>query len=129
MVYLIHSMGSKSDFAKRDALAATYFRSAAEKEDLEKTIYLGGLIDEKDSLSEHLKSRLEVGNIFRSAITPSITLRASIIIGSGSLSFELIRNLTERLPFMIAPKWVQQPAQAIAIRDVLIYLQKKYVLV
>ena len=124
LIYLIHSMGSKADFQQQDKIAAENVTAAVETHGFEKIIYLGGLIDESEALSPHLKSRLEVGSIFRSTKIPSITFRASIIIGAGSLSYELIRNLSESLPFMITPTWVQKPAQPIAVDDVLRYISE-----
>ncbi|RAP33135.1 DUF2867 domain-containing protein [Candidatus Marinamargulisbacteria bacterium SCGC AG-439-L15] len=127
--YLIHSMGAKKNFEEKDRLSAQYFVKAAESNNIQRIIYLGGLVDETTkSLSPHLRSRIEVGQIIRKGNVPSVTLRASIIIGSGSLSFELIRNITETLPLMIAPKWVQMPAQPILVADVLSYLLKSILL-
>ncbi|MEJ5298195.1 MAG: SDR family oxidoreductase [Armatimonadota bacterium] len=123
--YLVHSMASAGSFEEQDRQAARNFARAAERCGVERIIYLGGLAhgDERE-LSSHLRSRLEVGRIFRDGAVPSIELRASIVIGSGSLSFEIVRNLTERLPVMICPRWVSMPAQPIAIGDVLEYLRR-----
>ena len=120
--YLIHSMGNTGDFARQDAEAATLFGRLAREADVKHIIYLGGLGDESTSLSVHLQSRHEVGAILRASGVPVTEFRASIIIGSGSLSFEMIRALVERLPFMITPKWVDTMAQPISINDVLTYL-------
>jgi len=120
--YLVHSMGSKSDFEEMDRVAAENFAISSKKAGIKKIIYLGGLFEEQGKLSPHLRSRQEVGNILRSSGIPVIEFRASIIIGSGSLSFEMIRALVERLPAMITPKWVRIPAQPIFIGDVLNYL-------
>lgn len=120
--YLVHSMGSKKDFEETDRIAAENFAITAKESGIKKIIYLGGLFDENDNLSPHLRSRQEVGNILRKSGVPVIEFRASIIIGSGSLSFEMIRALMERLPMMITPKWVRIPAQPIFIGDVLKYL-------
>ena len=120
--YLIHSMGAGDEFAARDAQAARQFAEAAAEHGVEKIIYLGGLGDEQASLSRHLASRQEVGKVLASAGVPVLEFRASVSIGSGSLSFEIIRALTERLPVMVAPRWVHTPAQPIAIEDVLAYL-------
>lgn len=120
--YLIHSMGSTGDFAREDADAARRFGRLAREAGLRHIIYLGGLGNEDDHLSAHLHSRHEVGNILRESGVPVTEFRASIIIGSGSLSFEMIRALVERLPFMITPKWVDTMAQPISIQDVLSYL-------
>ncbi len=120
--YLVHSMGSKKDFEETDRIAAENFAFAAKKAGIEKIIYLGGLFEEGENLSPHLRSRRQVGNILRQSGVPVIEFRASIIIGSGSLSFEMIRALVERLPAMITPKWVRIPAQPVFIGDVLQYL-------
>lgn len=120
--YLIHSMGATGDFAKADAAAARLFGRVAAACGVRHIIYLGGLGEEESELSLHLHSRHEVGSILRASGVPVTEFRASIIIGSGSLSFEMIRALVERLPFMITPRWVDTLAQPIAIRDVLDYL-------
>lgn len=124
--YLVHSMGGKKlsetrDFAARDRQAALNFVEAAARAGLARVIYLGGLGEEK-SLSEHLASRLEVGNILRSGTAAVTMLRAAIIIGAGGASFEIIRYLVERLPVMIAPRWVKTRCQPIYIGDVIRYL-------
>lgn len=120
--YLVHSMGSGSgDFADRDRRAARNFALAARAAGIRRIIYLGGLGDQRD-LSHHLESRHEVGRILRESGTPVTEFRAGIIIGSGSSSFEIIRYLTERLPVMIAPRWVSTRCQPIAIADVIAYL-------
>lgn len=121
--YFVHSMGTGKDFEKEDRQGAQNFADAANKNGVRRIIYLGGLGDPQQGLSKHLRSRQETGQILRSSGAQVIELRASIIIGSGSLSFELIRALTERLPIMICPRWVETPAQPIAIEDVLAYLQ------
>lgn len=120
--YLIHSMGSKADFEEQDRRAAINFSTTAREAGVQRIIYLGGLSAKENSLSPHLSSRLEVGRILRESGVPTIELQASIIIGSGSLSFELIRNLVERLPVMITPKWVRVESQPVFIDDVLRYL-------
>jgi uncharacterized protein YbjT (DUF2867 family) len=121
--YLIHSMGTgKNDFKKADRKAAKNMVSAAEKANLNQIIYLGGLGDESKQLSRHLESRAEVGRILQSGDVPVTILRAAIIIGSGSASFEILRYLVERLPVMTTPKWVHTKNQPIAIRNVLNYL-------
>lgn len=119
--YLIHSMGDQPDFEERDRRAAENFASAAENAGVRRIIYLGGL-GEGDERSPHLRSRQEVGRILRESGLPTIEFRASIIIGSGSLSFEMIRTLVERLPIMITPRWVRAMAQPIAIEDIIAYL-------
>jgi uncharacterized protein YbjT (DUF2867 family) len=118
--YLIHSMGSTGDFRAQDREAALNFGRAAREAGVRRVVYLGGLGGD-DEVSEHLASRHEVGRILRTE-TPAVELRASIIIGSGSLSFEMIRALVERLPVMVTPRWVRTPAQPIAIEDVIDYL-------
>jgi uncharacterized protein YbjT (DUF2867 family) len=120
--YLIHSMGSSGDFVEQDRAAARNFGRAAKKCGVARIIYLGGLGDPDEDLSPHLRSRHEVGNELRASGVQVIEFRASIVIGSGSLSFEMIRALTERLPVMTTPKWVRVPAQPIAIGDLLAYL-------
>lgn len=120
--YLVHSMGSAGSFEDQDRLGAQNFAQAARNAGVQRIVYLGGLGDEQEALSPHLRSRHEVGEILRACGVPVIEFRASIILGSGSLSFELIRSLVERLPVMITPRWVRVPAQPIAINDVLSYL-------
>ena len=120
--YLVHSMGSAGQFEDEDRRAAQNFGDAARSAGVKRIIYLGGLGDSRDQLSAHLRSRHEVGEILRSSGVQVIEFRASIVIGSGSLSFELIRALVEKLPVMITPRWVDVPAQPIAIEDLLKYL-------
>jgi len=119
--YLIHSMAGAGSFEEKDRTAAQLFGRAAREAGLERIIYLGGL-GRREKLSAHLRSRQEVGEILRSSSVPVIEFRASIVIGAGSLSFEMIRALVERLPVMVAPRWVAVPAQPIAIDDLLAYL-------
>jgi uncharacterized protein YbjT (DUF2867 family) len=120
--YLIHSMGATADFADLDRAAARNFGAAAREARVRRIVYLGGLGDAADQLSAHLRSRHETGETLRECGVQIIELRASIIIGSGSLSFEMVRALTERLPVMICPRWVAIKTQPIAIEDVLGYL-------
>ena len=120
--YFVHSMGTKRDFEEEDRAAATSFAEAAHQAGVRRIIYLGGLGKRDENLSKHLRSRQETGDILRSSSTEVIEFRASIVIGSGSLSFEMIRELVERLPVMICPKWVSVRAQPIAIEDLLSYL-------
>ncbi|MGW8266816.1 MAG: NAD(P)H-binding protein [Longimicrobiales bacterium] len=120
--YLVHSMGSGAGFEEADRVAARNFAQAAQEAGVRHVIYLGGLGESSEELSPHLRSRQEVGEILRSAGVPVTELRASIVLGSGSLSFEMIRALTERLPIMITPRWVEVEAQPIAIDDLLAYL-------
>jgi uncharacterized protein YbjT (DUF2867 family) len=120
--YLVHSMSSSGSFEDQDREAATNFAWAAERAGVRRIVYLGGLGDDSEELSAHLRSRHETGRILRDGRVPTIELRASVVIGSGSLSFEMVRALTERLPVMITPSWVRVPAQPIAIVDLLAYL-------
>jgi uncharacterized protein YbjT (DUF2867 family) len=120
--YLVHSMGSPEDFVSRDRIAAANFGQAAAAAGVKRIIYLGGLGSDEEELSAHLRSRHETGEALRCGGVPVIELRASIILGSGSLSFELIRALVQRLPVMICPRWVRTMAQPIAIEDVISYL-------
>ena len=120
--YLVHSMGSAQSFEEQDRAAAQDFANAARDAGVQRIIYLGGLGHSTDQLSAHLRSRQEVGEILRSTGVSVIEFRASVVIGSGSLSFEMIRALVERLPVMIAPRWVSVDAQPIAIADLLAYL-------
>ncbi len=119
--YLVHSMGSGRDFESHDREAARNFGEAARRAGVRRIIYLGGLGHGKD-LSPHLRSRHEVGDLLRESGVPVVEFRASIVLGSGSLSFEMIRALVERLPVMITPRWVEIEAQPIAVDDLLAYL-------
>ncbi len=121
--YLVHSMGATGDFEQQDRLAAQNFGAAAKAAGVKRIVYLGGLGEDAPELSVHLRSRHEVGERLRASGVPVLEFRASIIIGSGSLSFEMIRGLVERLPVMITPRWVRIIAQPIAIDDVLAYLR------
>lgn len=121
--YLVHSMSSNEGFEEEDRRAAVAFGAAALQAGVKKIIYLGGL-GQGDSLSAHLRSRQEVGRILRKSGTPTIEFRASIVLGSGSFSFEMIRALVERLPIMITPRWVKTPTQPISIEDVIAYLMR-----
>lgn len=124
--YLIHSMGaSGKGFEDRDRRAAGNFAEAAKQAGVRHIIYLGGLGNE-GAMSSHLESRQETGRLLASTGVPVTEFRAAIIVGSGSLSFEMIRYLTERLPVMVTPKWVGTRVQPIAVRDVLSYLVKAY---
>jgi uncharacterized protein YbjT (DUF2867 family) len=122
--YLVHSMvAQKGRYAEADRRGALNMRAAAETADLKQVIYLGGLGDgHHHAISRHLKSRHEVGDILQSGSVPTTVLRAAMIIGSGSASFEILRYLVERLPVMITPRWVRTPTQPIAIDNVLGYL-------
>ncbi len=120
--YLVHTLGGGAGYADRDRSAARIFAESARDAGVERIVYLGGLGDTSIDLSEHLASRQEVGRVLASTGVPVIEFRASIVVGSGSTSFEMIRNLVEKLPAMTTPKWVRMPAQPIAISDVLSYL-------
>lgn len=120
--YLIHSMGGHSEFSRRDVQAAQNFSAAASAAGVRRIIYLGGLGDPESDLSKHLRSRQQTGDALRSGDVPVTEFRAGMVIGSGSISFEMVRHLTERLPVMIAPRWVYSSTQPIAVRDVLAYL-------
>jgi len=120
--YLIHSLAGGADFHERDVTAATNFSAAAKKAGIHRIVYLGGLAEASPELSEHLRSRQQTGDALRSGGVLVIELRAGVIVGSGSLSFEMIRYLTERVPVMICPRWVYTRTQPIGIREVLEYL-------
>lgn len=121
--YLVHSMASgRAGFERRERQTAEYFTFAASRAGVRRVIYLGGLGETGDDLSEHLKSRREVAEILRSGSFATTFLRAAVIIGAGGASFEMIRALVERLPVMITPRWVSTRCQPIAVDDVIRYL-------
>jgi uncharacterized protein YbjT (DUF2867 family) len=120
--YLIHSLNTGKTFAELDRQAATVFASAAAKNRVSRIVYLGGLHPADTELSAHLHSRAEVGDVLLASGVPTAVLQAAVIIGSGSASFEMLRYLTERLPVMVTPRWVETRSQPIAVRDVLHYL-------
>jgi len=121
--YLVHSMGGgRAGFERRDREAAENFVAAGNRGRLRRAIYLGGLGETGDNLSEHLASRLEVASILRKGTFKTTALRAAIIVGAGGASFEMIRALVERLPVMITPRWVSTRCQPIAVGDVIRYL-------
>jgi uncharacterized protein YbjT (DUF2867 family) len=120
--YLIHSMHAGEDFAERDRRAATNFRDAATEAGVSRVVYLGGLGEEGDDLSHHLESRREVERVLGQGGYDLTVLRAAVIIGAGSASFDMIRQLSKRLPVMVTPRWVRNECQPIAIDDVLAYL-------
>jgi uncharacterized protein YbjT (DUF2867 family) len=120
--YLIHSMDGEDGFAERDRTAAANVRDAAARAGVQRLVYLGGLGNDEEDLSEHLRSRHEVGKVLADGPVPVTELRAAIIIGSGSMSFEMLRHLVEVLPVMTTPRWVDTRVQPIAVRDVLAYL-------
>lgn len=120
--YLVHSLGAGADFSERDVRAAQNFGAAARSAGLKRIIYLGGLADPRAELSDHLRSRHETGEVLRQSGIPVTEFRAGVIVGSGSISFEMIRYLVERVPLMICPQWVYTRIQPIAVRNVLDYL-------
>jgi uncharacterized protein YbjT (DUF2867 family) len=119
--YLVHSLDSR-DFARLDAAAARAFGEAAAQAGLEQIVYLGGLGNDADALSAHLRSRREVEGLLGSAGVPVTVLRAGIIVGSGGISWEITRQLVEHLPAMVTPRWVRTRTQPIALDDVVRYL-------
>jgi len=123
--YLIHSMGAKGDFKELDRLSAENFLEACLIAKVKRIIYLGGL-GEKETASKHLLSRIETGEILSSKpdLIQTLWFRAGIIIGSGSASFEIIRNLVQKLPFLITPRWVHTKTQPISVGDILEYLSQ-----
>jgi uncharacterized protein YbjT (DUF2867 family) len=121
--YLVHSLSAgRSGFERRDRDAAEHFVAAAERGGLRRVIYLGGLGEEGDRLSDHLASRREVAAILRHGSYSTTILRAAVIVGAGGASFEVMRSLVERLPFLPAPRWVDTRCQPIALADVVRYL-------
>ncbi len=120
--YLIHSMRADGDFAERDRTAARTFADAASAAGIERVIYLGGLGGDDDGLSEHLRSRREIEHVLQSGDYELTTLRAAIVIGEGSASWQIVRDLARRLPVMVTPRWVRNPCQPIYIDDAVAYL-------
>ena len=120
--YLIHALGSGPTFEQRDRATARRFAVAAREAGVGRIVYLGGLHPADETLSPHLESRREVGDILLASGVPTTVLQAAVILGSGSASFEMMRYLTERLPAMVAPRWINNRIQPIAVRDVLRYL-------
>jgi len=120
--YLVHSLAGGADFHQRDLDAATHFGAAARVAGVGRILYLGGLAGAASGLSEHLRSRQQTGDALRAAGVPVTEFRAGVIVGSGGLSFEMIRYLTERVPVMICPRWVSVRTQPVGIREVLEYL-------
>jgi uncharacterized protein YbjT (DUF2867 family) len=119
--YLVHSLGSVGDFEETERRDAREFAAAARECGLQRLIYLGGIVH-GENLSPHLRSRREVGEILRASGVPTVELRASIVVGAGSASFELVRTMVERLPTVVAPDWLDHAAQPIALDDVVEYL-------
>lgn len=120
--YLLHSIGSGGDFARTEREIAQTFAEEAQRHGIRRIVYLGGMQPAGEELSEHLRSRAEVGRVLLDSGVPTAVLQAGVVIGSGSASFEMLRYLTERLPAMVTPRWVHTRIQPIAIRDVLRYL-------
>lgn len=120
--YLLHSLSDHSGFASEEARIATNFATAARTAGIQRIVYLGGIAPLDSELSAHLSSRVETGALLRASGVPVTELRAAVILGSGSASFEMLRHLTERLPVMVTPRWLNTLVQPIAIRDVLHYL-------
>ena len=119
--YLVHSMGGTADFAAQDRAAARHFGAAARAAGVRRIVYVGGL-GAAAGLSRHLRSRHETGDVLRDSGVPVVEIRSGIVLGPGSLSFELIRALVERLPVMLCPSWVRTPTQPIALADLVAYL-------
>lgn len=120
--YLIHSLMMKSNFEDDELQTASVFAKLAKQNSVSRIVYLGGIVKEEENLSPHMSARAGTGQILRESGVPTVELRAGVVIGSGSASFEMLRNLTERLPVMVTPKWLKNRIQPIAVRDVLRYL-------
>lgn len=120
--FLVHAMGGGGDFSKLEAATAENFTAALAKTQCRQIIYLGGIVPSEDKLSKHLESRRAVQQILSAGSIPVTTLRASIIVGAGSASFEIIRDLVEKLPVLVMPRWTKNRCQPIAIRNVIYYL-------
>lgn len=122
--YLVHEMGTAGNFREREADSARVFAKAAAEAGLERILYLGGVHPTRGPSSEHLLSRARVGEILAEGSVPVIELRASMIVGNGSLSFLIVRDLAARLPFMILPRWLDSRTEPVAIDDVLVALDR-----
>ncbi|MCY0906438.1 SDR family oxidoreductase [Arthrobacter sp. H14-L1] len=122
LFYLVHAMGSGPDFAVQELQTARTVAAAAQTAGVDRIVYLGGLHPETGELSPHMRSRSEVGRTLLAGAVPAVVFQAGVVIGSGSASFEMIRHLTDNLPAMPSPSWVQNRIEPIAIRDVLHYL-------
>jgi uncharacterized protein YbjT (DUF2867 family) len=120
--YLVHSLGSGGDFASREEKVAQNFAAAIARTECRQLIFLGGVLPNENRLSPHLRSRRRVEELLSQSTIPLTALRASIIVGSGSASFEIIRDLIEKLPIMLTPRWTRNLCQPIAIRNVIGYL-------
>lgn len=119
--YLLHSMDGRGEFRRRDRAMAQTFADAAADAGIARVVYLSGLHPDGD-LSDHLASRVEVGQVFLDGPTPAVVLQAGVVLGNGSASFDMLRHLTERLPAMVAPRWVDNRIQPVAVADVVHYL-------
>lgn len=122
LYYLVHGMAGGTDFERRDRETAEIVARAAAEASVSRIVYLGGLHPDGENLSPHLRSRVEVGRVFLDSPVPALVLQAGVVIGSGSASFEMVRHLTDVLPYMPAPRWVRNHIQPIAVRDVMHYL-------
>jgi uncharacterized protein YbjT (DUF2867 family) len=120
--YLVHALGSGREFEETDRRTAKVMAHAVREAGVGRLVYLGALVPEREELSPHLRSRTEVATILLGSGVPTVVLRAAVVLGSGSASFEMLRYLTERLPVMVTPRWVHSRIQPIAVRDVLRYL-------
>jgi uncharacterized protein YbjT (DUF2867 family) len=120
--YLVHSMGGRGEFIESERRSAENLAAAAHRAGVRRIVYVGGLHTDSEQLSTHLRSRSQVGDNLLNSGVPTLVLQAGVVIGSGSASFEMIRHLTERLPVMTTPRWVNNHIQPIAVRDVLYYL-------
>jgi uncharacterized protein YbjT (DUF2867 family) len=119
--YLVHSLGMAGEFGDDECRAASTFAAAARERAVGRLVYLGGIVHD-DDLSPHLASRREVGEILRTSGVPTIEFRTSIVVGAGSASFELVRDLVDALPVLVGPDWLDNPAQPIGVDDVVAYL-------
>lgn len=119
--YLVHSLGMAGEFGEDEEGAARTFAAAARDRGVGRIVYLGGIVHD-DDLSPHLASRREVGEILRESGVPTIEFRTSIVVGAGSASFELVRDLVDALPVLVGPDWLDNPAQPIGVDDVVAYL-------
>lgn len=120
--YLLHALMVSDDFEQKERTLATRFSEIAHNAGVRRIVYLGGIVSSDEDLSAHMTARTDTGEILRASGIPTIELRAGLVIGSGSASFEILRHLTERLPIMVTPRWLNNRVQPIAIRDVLRYL-------
>src|SRR3954454_12437154 len=120
--YLVHALGSGPEFEEIDGRTAGVMARSVREAGVGRLVYLGALVPEEEELSPHLRSRTEVAELLLGSGVPTVVLRAAVVLGSGSASFEMLRYLTERLPVMVTPRWVHSRIQPIAVRDVLRYL-------